>query len=350
MGTAEVIIAEAARKHGQGASAANSGGCIKPTCPSSLNLLERALRRQAGRERRRWRADLAIWRLNHPDDNARRTMTTMPDSQGRPTTIPDQWSKALQAQCATKYGTHEEIGDDGDDDRRTADRRQHDLLRRLDDEVTDRPSPELVWTWEITTRARASLNRQKSTGKGALSAEVLQALSDEGLWAVREMLKLHFETAHDGPMSWTHIRLYLLPKVRRPESWGDFRGICLLKVLSKTYMSGAMLMVKKWAEDDPVSEWNESLLFGFESHSRCEDLVGCRRCKPPRSAPPPEADCDHQFRREASVRLRGPGYGGNTHGALGNSAPLDSGFLFGNHSLPEPRAFASGFLQQAALG
>lgn len=41
------------------------------------------------------------------------------------------------------------------------------------------------------------------------------------------------------------------------------------------YMSGAMLMVKKWAEDHLGSEWSESLLFGFEPHNRCEDLVGC---------------------------------------------------------------------------
>lgn len=35
------------------------------------------------------------------------------------------------------------------------------------------------------------------------------------------MLKLHFEMAHDNPMTWTHIRLYLLPKVRRPENWDE---------------------------------------------------------------------------------------------------------------------------------
>lgn len=54
------------------------------------------------------------------------------------------------------------------------------------------------------------------------------------------MLKLDFETAQDCPMSWAHIRLYLLPKVRRPESWGENHGIFLLNVF----------MVKKWAEEN----------------------------------------------------------------------------------------------------
>lgn len=124
------------------------------------------LRREARRGRRRWQADLATWRLNHPEDsNQRRTMTQMPNAQGRPTTNPEQWSRALRQHCAAKYDTRG-LRDDEGDASTTADERQRNLMRQLDDEVANKPSSDIHWTWQTTTRARASLNRQKSTGKG----------------------------------------------------------------------------------------------------------------------------------------------------------------------------------------
>lgn len=286
---AEAIIAEVARQHCRGSGGADSGRTTKPKCPRSLTTLERAAsrpntdatqrrewRRQARQECRRWQADLAIWRLNHRDNHRPSgAMARMPDAGGKPTANPDRWRSTLQAHCSDKYRALDTQGPSGE--ALGGEGQQRELLQRVDEEVKNRRGPGLVWTWEITTGARAFLSRQKSTGKGKLSSEVLQALSAEALWSSRDA-EAAFRDGAWLPISWTRIRLYILPKVRRPESWGEFRGICLLNVLSKMYTCGVMLMVKRWAEQNLGVEWiepMEPMLFGFEPNSRCEDMVMC---------------------------------------------------------------------------
>lgn len=81
--------------------------------------------------------------------------------------------------------------------------------------------------------------------------------------------------ASSTPLSWSHIRLFLLPKINKPETWEHFRGICLLHVMSKLYMAGVMLLTRSWAEQHLDSSWTSGLLFGFEADCRCEDLLMC---------------------------------------------------------------------------
>lgn len=132
-----------------------------------------------------------------------------------------------------------------------------------------------VWSWAVTVQARASLSRNKSTGRSAISAETLQALSSDALHALHDMLHAHFHSSDQPPLSWTYIRRFLLPKVKKAVSWDSYRGICLLNVLSKMYMAGIMVLLKEWEETSADVAWREPLLFGFQAECQCEDIFMC---------------------------------------------------------------------------
>lgn len=51
--------------------------------------------------------------------------------------------------------------------------------------------------------------------------------------------------------------------------------MCLLNVMSKLYMAGAMQLTRSWAEQHLDSSWTTGLLFGFEADCPCEDLRMC---------------------------------------------------------------------------
>lgn len=97
------------------------------------------------------------------------------------------------AHCAAKYA--EEVSSASNDD----------ILDELNHQATEATrNPEATtqqWTWEVTIQARASLSRQKSTGRGGVSAEVLQAISSEALWALHDMMSYHYMHASARPMS-----------------------------------------------------------------------------------------------------------------------------------------------------
>lgn len=100
------------------------------------------------------------------------------------------------------------------------------------------------WTGATTVQARASPSKQKSIGQGEVCADTLQGRSAEALRAIYEMLKAHFDQAHQSPMTCVDIRLFLIPKVRHPVGWDIFRVICLLNVLSNMYMAGVMCLIR----------------------------------------------------------------------------------------------------------
>lgn len=85
----------------------------------------------------------------------------------------------------------------------------------------------------------------------------------------------HHIHAATMPMTWIHIRMFLQPRVNKPEAWEHFMGICLFNVMSKLYMSGVMHLTRCWAEQHLDSSWTSSLLFGIETDCRCEDLLMC---------------------------------------------------------------------------
>lgn len=56
-----------------------------------------------------------------------------------------------------------------------------------------------------------------STGKGRMSAEVLQALSVEALRALRKLLHSRAHFLHRSPITRAHIQLFILPKYVSPQ-------------------------------------------------------------------------------------------------------------------------------------
>lgn len=272
---AENIIASAARA---AAGQTGTGGIPgRPKCPRILAEFEREasqqttppdrkreLRRQARQERRRWQAEPAEWRLRHPpQSSAPRLPTCMQLRTGEKTSHTTKWSKDLHHYCADKYSGPEESG-------------EQELFEELNQQVREDDggnTDTMQWTWATTIQARASMTKGKSTGRNDPSAEVLQGLSNEALWIIHTMLIEHYNSEHRGPISWSHIRLYLLPKVRQPLDWDMFRGICVLSVLSKMFMAGVMTLVKQRADLHLGSAWSDQLLYGFEPGCKCEDLL-----------------------------------------------------------------------------
>lgn len=86
--------------------------------------------------------------------------------------------------------------------------------------------------------------------------------------------KAHYDGDGRSPITWTQVRLFLLPKMKNPKGRNEFRGICLLNIVSKLFMSGVMILMKDWAKKH-LGNWNEAPLFGFGASCKCEDLLAC---------------------------------------------------------------------------
>lgn len=221
----------------------------------------RRIRSEARKRRRRWQADVATWKLAARQETKPAPLL-LKDDKGRWEADPRKWAESLQRHCAQKYG-------------RPAHLEPLTTVSGLNEKVrcSDQGIPE--WSWSVTLRARASLSKGKSTGRSSISAEVLQALSAEAMWSVHMLLRAHYEGDGGSPLSWTQIRWFLLPKMRRPQDWEGFRGICLLNVVSKLFMSGIIVLLKEWAKAHLGRQWTEAPLFGFEAGCKCEDLLLC---------------------------------------------------------------------------
>lgn len=166
----EEIIATPARLAGTGAGTNNEGRM--PRCPNELIDLERQatqeglaaeekseVRKKARRLRRHWLAHRAEWRSRHAKDGQNKVLIT--DQRGDPVRNTQRCSADLLAHCAAKYA--EEASEASNDD----------LLGEVNHPVTamtNKPEAAPQWTWEVTIQARASLSRQKSTGRGEVSA------------------------------------------------------------------------------------------------------------------------------------------------------------------------------------
>lgn len=77
-----------------------------------------------------------------------------------------------------------------------------------------------------------------------------------------------------SPTDWRWVKLMLLPKQIAPKQWGQYRGICLLNVLSKMCMGGAVEIARRWSQEVLGPRWHEPLLFGFERGFQCEAVLG----------------------------------------------------------------------------
>lgn len=268
----ENMISDIASRTGRAQGAASS---CRPTCPRNLWELEREasqvtsspderrrLRSEARKIRRRWQADIGTCRLTTRQP-PKPVPTRMLDSKGNWSADPRKWSETWLRHCENKYSRPDHLAP------------QSTLVKHLNEAVrtSDRGVPE--WTWSVTLRARASLSKGKSTGRSAISAEVLQSLSAEALWSLHMLLKAHYEGDGRSPITWTQVRLFLLPELRQPKGWEEFRGICLLNVVSKLFMSGVLILMKDWAKAHLGSDWNDAPRFGFEANCKCEDLLMC---------------------------------------------------------------------------
>lgn len=123
------------------------------------------------------------------------------------------------------------------------------------------------------------VDKGNSTGRSAISSEALLSLSSGAPWSLHIMLKTHYKTASATPMSWTRIRLFLLPKSSKPDDWSGFRGICLLNVLSKLFVSGLMVMLRDWSSEHLGRSWRSIPLFGFAQECKAEDLITCLQAR-----------------------------------------------------------------------
>lgn len=189
------------------------------------------MRREARQLRRRWQAAQGEWKVKHPQKSGfSRIPTSMRMKDGAITSHPARRAADLHQHCVSKYGWRNDAEKES----------ELQLSEALNDDVAHSQDMEdFRWSWSVTIQARASLSKGWSTGRGDVSAETLQGLSSEALWAIHTMLVEHFEGQHQGPLSWAHIRLFLLPKTKHPENWDQFRGICLLNAMSKLYMAAS---------------------------------------------------------------------------------------------------------------
>ena len=64
-----------------------------------------------------------------------------------------------------------------------------------------------------------------------------------------------------------------VPKNSRPKCLDNFRGISLISVLAKWYMTGLMVLVRERVHQMRLSSrWSRIMVFGFEQHHRCEHI------------------------------------------------------------------------------
>lgn len=180
---------------------------------------------------------------------------------------PRRWAESLRERCTAKCSL------------KPGSKSHDDLMAELDVAVSQAAGAPPEWSWDVTLRARPALSRGNSTDRSAISSETLLALSSEALWSMHIMLKFHYETAGSSPMSRKSIRLFPLPKSSRPEDWSGFRGICLLNVLSKLFVSGLMVMLRDWTTQHLGRSWHSIPLFGFEQECKAEDLLQCLQAR-----------------------------------------------------------------------
>lgn len=261
----------------------------KPTCPRALRLMEsqaarpdtptdekNELRKAVRQLRRQWQSEVATWRLTDKLGESKKAQIQMKDGKGVMSADPRCWTESLRDHCAAKCSLPPDSMN------------QANPLAELDAATSRATGVPPEWSWDVTLRARAALTRGKSTGRSAISSETLLSLSSEALWTLHAMLKAHFETAGASPMSWTRIRLFLLPKSSRPEDWSGFRGICLVNVLSKLFVSCLMVMLRVWSSEHLGRSWHSIPLFGFEQECKAEDLLTCLQARVAEAAEWPE--------------------------------------------------------------
>lgn len=118
------------------------------------------------------------------------------------------------------------------------------------------------------------MRQGKSTGHSAVSVEVIQAIPFEPTWGLHRALSNFYNSEEMSPADWRWVKLMLLTKQRVPKQWDQYRGICLLNVLSKLCMGGAMEIARRWTQEVLGPRWNEPMLFGFERGFQCEDVLG----------------------------------------------------------------------------
>lgn len=151
-----------------------------------------------------------------------------------------------------------------------------DLLRELNSAVMreGEVDPRVDWRWEDTLAARAALRPGKSTGHSAVSAEVLQVLPFEFTWGLHQTLRKVYYSDELSPAGWRWIKLMLLPKQTVPQNWDQYRGICLLNVMSKICVGDAMEIARRWSREVLGERWEAPMLSGFERGFQCEDVLG----------------------------------------------------------------------------
>eukprot|EP00973_Karenia_brevis_P041712 5773398-Karenia_brevis.AAC.1 len=74
------------------------------------------------------------------------------------------------------------------------------------------------------------------------------------------------------PTFWAHIVMILINKIGHPKALDDFRGISLIAVLAKWYMTALMLLVKSEVRMIRHVRWDRLYIFGFEDGHACTQI------------------------------------------------------------------------------
>lgn len=96
----------------------------------------------------------------------------------------------------------------------------------------------------------------------------------QSTWGLHQALRRFYYSEELSPVDWRWIKLMLLPKQTAPRNWEQYRGICLLNVLSNVCMGGEMERARRWTHEVLGARWQAPMLFGFERGFQCEDVLG----------------------------------------------------------------------------
>lgn len=175
-----------------------------------------------------------------------------------------------------------------------------------------------------------------------MSAEVLQPLPFEASWGLHHALRIFYHLGELSPADWELVKLMLLPKQNVPKQWDLYRSMCLLSVLPKMCMGGAMEIARRWSHEVLGPRLHEPLLFGFERGSQREELLGILQGLVDEATEwgRPQFASRHQHRCETSIRLHPAGGRREVNELLGVSTDPHQGCCAGESPPPRERCCA----------
>lgn len=103
--------------------------------------------------------------------------------------------------------------------------------------------------------------------------EMFLPLPSSVVYAIHELFCKHVKGVLDGePLQWRQLLLIFSAKVLHAQSMTQYRGICLVSVFAKWYMSCIMILLCNHMHQNGSFRWRRLLIFGFEEHHSAEQI------------------------------------------------------------------------------